>query len=448
MKGIQIKNPRFTSQMVSVLLLGLVSGLASAADYQLVDLGANVSPKDINSYGEIAGARNTDQYPNIAFRWTPDNGFEDLNGTSANAINDAGMVAGSTISGAFVLDGNSYRSWSDHYANGVNELGNVAGSQAGKNPYRETSIPYNPAVLEGNKWTVMDIAKVYPRGTRQGVYADLYLLFDINENGYAVGRKSRYGLAGSAPFLITPPYSAITDITKITFLPVLNGGEANAINAQNKIVGRSGNNSRENEYAFAFFYDGVSTSDLGTLGGLRSGAYDINDFDQIVGYSETATGNHAFVWDQATGIQDLNSLITASGWVLTSAAAVNNAGDIVGTGLLNGQPHGFLLTTGAVPPPPPIVNHAPVAVATADTTSGKMSLTVNFNGAGSSDPDGDTLAFAWDFGDGTSSTEMNPTHVYTAVGSFVAVLTVDDGLMTDTAQGVDVTVRKSKGKPK
>ena len=450
MKGFHL-NPRkpasLTRSILATLVLGLASSLTLAADYQIIDLGANVSPKDINTYGEIAGARGTDQYPNIAFRWTQDSGFEDLNGTSANALNDTGVVSGSTITGAFIQDGNSFRSWADHYANGVNELGNVAGSQAGNNPYRETSTPYNPAVYEGNKWTVMDIAKVYPRGTRDGVYADQYILFDINENGYAVGRKSRYGLAGSAPFLITPPYSAITDITKVTFLPVPWGGSANAINAQNHIVGRSDNNSSTGEYAFAFLYDGVTTSDLGTLGGLRSGAYDINDSDQVVGYSETLAGNHAFVWDQATGMQDLNSLITASGWVLTSAAAVNNAGDIVGTGLLNGEAHGFLLTTGAVTPPPPAVNHAPVAVAASDTTSGKVSLTVNFNGAGSSDPDGDTLAFAWDFGDGSSSTEMNPTHVYTTVGSFVAVLTVDDGLMTDTAQ-VDITVRKSKGRRK
>ena len=449
MKGIQIRNPGFSTRMLSVLLLGLVSSLASAADYQLVDLGANVSPKDINTYGEIAGARNTDQYPNIAFRWTPGNGFEDLNGTSANAINDAGKVAGSTITGAFVQNGNSFHSWNDHAAYGINELGDVSGSKAGHNPYRETSIPWNPAVLDGNNWTVMDIARVYPRGTRDGIYADLYLLFDISENGYAVGRKSRYGLAGSASILITPPYSAIQDITDVTFLPIPNGGEANAINAQNMIVGRSGNNSRAGEYAFAYLYDGVTVNNLGTLGGLRSGAYDINDFDQVVGYSESASGNLAFVWDQTSGMQDLNGLVAADGWVLTSAAAVNNAGDIVGTGLLNGQPHGYLLTSGELPPPPPPVNEPPVAVATSDVSSGKVALTVNFQGDQSFDPDGSIAAYAWDFGDGTAgSTEANPAHIYTAIGTYICVLTItDDQGMTDSAQ-LDITVRKSKGKPK
>jgi len=214
------------------------------------------------------------------------------------------------------------------------------------------------------------------------------------------------------------------------------------------IVGTSGNNSRANEYAFAFLYDGVSTSDLGTLGGLRSGAYDINDYDQVVGYSETATGNHAFVWDQATGMQDLNNLITASGWVLSSAAAVNNAGDIVGTGLLNGQPHGFLLTSSVLPPPPPPVNEPPVAIATSDVSSGKVTLTVNFVGDQSYDPDGSIAAYAWDFGDGTVDNTANPSHIYTDIGTYICVLTVtDDKGMTDSVQ-LDITVRKSKGKPK
>jgi hypothetical protein len=42
---------------------------------------------------------------------------------------------------------------------------------------------------------------------------------------------------------------------------------------------------------------------------------------------------------------DLNSLIPAgSGWVLTGASAINDSGGIVGTGVVNGQAHAFLLT--------------------------------------------------------------------------------------------------------
>ena len=71
MKGFPRKPADFSRSILATLVLGLASSLALAADYQIIDLGANVSPKDINSYGEIAGARNTDQYPNTAFRWTP-----------------------------------------------------------------------------------------------------------------------------------------------------------------------------------------------------------------------------------------------------------------------------------------------------------------------------------------------------------------------------------------
>jgi uncharacterized protein (TIGR03437 family) len=49
---------------------------------------------------------------------------------------------------------------------------------------------------------------------------------------------------------------------------------------------------------------------------------------------------------------DLNTLVTnASGWTLTNAIAVNDAGQIVGAGFVNGQEHAFLLTpTGSVTP--------------------------------------------------------------------------------------------------
>jgi PKD repeat protein len=37
-----------------------------------------------------------------------------------------------------------------------------------------------------------------------------------------------------------------------------------------------------------------------------------------------------------------------------------------------------------------------------------------------------TVSYLWDFGDGSTSTEENPSHVYTAVGRYTVTLTVTD----------------------
>jgi hypothetical protein len=46
-------------------------------------------------------------------------------------------------------------------------------------------------------------------------------------------------------------------------------------------------------------------------------------------------------------------------------------------------------------------NQAPTAIASAAPTNGSSPLTVQFTGSMSSDPDGDSLTFLWDFGDGS-----------------------------------------------
>ncbi|WP_432933164.1 lectin [Microbispora sp. CA-135349] len=71
-------------------------------------------------------------------------------------------------------------------------------------------------------------------------------------------------------------------------------------------------------------------------------------------------------------------------------------------------------------------NRNPIAKAAADKTSGPAPLTVSFSSAGSSDPEGGSLTYSWNFGDGTTSTAANPSKTYTANGTYTATLTVRD----------------------
>jgi glucose/arabinose dehydrogenase len=74
-------------------------------------------------------------------------------------------------------------------------------------------------------------------------------------------------------------------------------------------------------------------------------------------------------------------------------------------------------------------NRSPVAVATATPAGGPVPLTVAFEGAGSSDPDGDALRYEWDLdGDGAFDDAATPraTWTYTAPGNTSARLRVTD----------------------
>lgn len=76
-------------------------------------------------------------------------------------------------------------------------------------------------------------------------------------------------------------------------------------------------------------------------------------------------------------------------------------------------------------------NRSPVAVIDPSATSGAgNSLTVDFSAAQSGDPDNDALTYQWDFGNGQTSTAVNPTAVFSNSAGFTAYtvrLTVSDG---------------------
>lgn len=91
----------------------------------------------------------------------------------------------------------------------------------------------------------------------------------------------------------------------------------------------------------------------------------------------------------------------------------------------------------------PSQNQAPTAVASADVSSGPAPLTVNFSSAGSTDPDGTLAAYAWDFGDGGSSTAVNPSHSYNTAGSYTATLTVTDNEGATATASLTITATEN-----
>ena len=69
---------------------------------------------------------------------------------------------------------------------------------------------------------------------------------------------------------------------------------------------------------------------------------------------------------------------------------------------------------------------APTAQAGASVTSAASGDPVGFDSAGSTDPDGDPLTFAWSFDDGGSATGATANHAFATGGAHTATLTVTD----------------------
>jgi len=70
-----------------------------------------------------------------------------------------------------------------------------------------------------------------------------------------------------------------------------------------------------------------------------------------------------------------------------------------------------------------VFGNAPVADCDADFEFTVSGLTVTFTDISAADP-GPILSWNWNFGDGTTSTEENPTHTYAEPGEYDVCLTI------------------------
>jgi len=96
--------------------------------------------------------------------------------------------------------------------------------------------------------------------------------------------------------------------------------------------------------------------------------------------------------------------------------------------------------------PAPTGNQAPTAQFAA-AASAQAGQAIAFDGAASSDPDGDALSFSWDFGDGIKGGGRAIAHRYAAAGSYTATLAVGDGQGHTATRAQTITVTASSAAP-
>jgi PKD repeat protein len=73
-------------------------------------------------------------------------------------------------------------------------------------------------------------------------------------------------------------------------------------------------------------------------------------------------------------------------------------------------------------------NTAPTAIfSVQESGTLKAGMSLHFDARGSSDADGDTLTYSWDFGDTNTGEGDETTHAYNSAGDYTVVLSVSDG---------------------
>ncbi|HYL36210.1 MAG TPA: glycoside hydrolase family 44 protein [Bryobacteraceae bacterium] len=131
---------------------------------------------------------------------------------------------------------------------------------------------------------------------------------------------------------------------------------------------------------------------------------------------------------------------TAQIYQLTSANTITRLADLSFNGITTSftaaaQSITLLVFPAGAP------NTSPVAMASANPTSGVAPLAVSFSSAGSNDPDGSIVSYSWNFGDGSAASNVaSPSHTYQTAGGYTAVLTVTDNRGATGVAQVAITV--------
>lgn len=332
---------RFWSIRAAFILPFALCSWAAAQSYTITDIGAagaTTYGNGINNAGQVIGLSleggSAFLYGNGTITY--------LGGAGANAlgINDVGQVVGS----------NGGTSHGFLYSNGIaHDLGSLGGS---------FSVGYGinkSGQITGGSTISTDVsAPEHAFVSTNGTMKDLGTLGGTQSEGSGINDSGQVtGWADYIPSL-NAGHAFLYTNGVMQDLSTLGGNRSggSAINATGQVTGFS---LTSNNDTHAFLYSNGTMKDLGTLGGTYSEGKAINDQGQVVGFSSLSgtegPTDRAFLYFNSTML-DLNTLIDpSSGWVLHTANGINDAGQIVGNGLLQGEGERAFLLTPMTPEP-------------------------------------------------------------------------------------------------
>jgi probable HAF family extracellular repeat protein len=329
----------------------LLAGDACGQTYSVQDLGVLVDlpprldakPYEINASGTVVAANVTNgAYRGVVYNssWK-DVGTLGGSESLAVGIDDLGHVVGSAQTTAGT---NNAFLWTPGATDGVagNPQMKSLGTMGG---------PSSQAYAINNMGQVTGYSDV-PGGQQHAFRYSGGTLTDIGQisglpNSFGYGINAAGHVAGTAyDANYVTPHAFYFNGTSSVDLGVSGGRGALAltINNSDHIAGYLTTASAVDH---AFMYSSGTTTDLGTLGGTYSYGLGINNSNVVIGGSYVDTNNsiyHAFRWANGT-MTDLNNQLdqTGAGWTLIEARAINDAGQITGTGLVGGVNHAFRL---------------------------------------------------------------------------------------------------------
>ncbi len=344
------------NKLYSILLAAgcaTVTTTVSAQTYRIIDLGTNGTNASfatgINASGQVSGYTAAGTNSARAWRYTPNLGLIDLGAfggadNRALGINNAGLVTGysTDTNGAvrgFVSSGGALTNLGgggNVFPQHINNTGKVSGFSTDTNGDDRAFLFTAP-----NTFSNLGLIANATLPAASAAYG-------VNDFGVVVGiGTSSNGFNRAFRSTINGTFEELGTLGG-------DGSWAYAINNSNQVVGTADFVSGDS-HAF-MFADGAGMTDLGTLGGYTSTAFALDNSGNAVGSAEIVNRDlRAVLWPNGGAPRDLSEFIPVnSGWVLTEARGVNDAGQIVGNGFHNGQPSAFLLTpnSGADTNPP------------------------------------------------------------------------------------------------